>query len=1377
MFIRSKYRLGVGSAIGSVLAAAILILGCKDAGKQLAPPPQTSSRAALGEAHTLSGRVFASGAGLPDSLVEALADGTTTVVGSSTTDGSGNYQMALIAATYDLRVTPAAASGFPPHTVQDVVMGDADTRHDVILISQSGGVSGRVLGHGAVAAVGAQVDIYTLGGGTRLVSLTTDADGHYQSSLAAGSYDFYVHSNGSPIPGTPSRSWYWYRNGLIVAGNTVIDHVLPVVRVAGRALDAGGAAIPNVIVTASSPFADAGSYGNGQDQVTTDAAGQYALILLVSGTASFVAEPPAGSPLSTLSLTGVALSADATMDLVLPPANPISGRVTGHAGIAVAGAVVDIYTLGGGTRLASLVADADGRYQTSLGDGSYDFYVHSAGAPLPGTPSRSWYWYRNGLVVAGSTVIDHALPVVRVEGRTTDAGGAPVSNVIVTASSPFNDSTSYGNGQSQVTSDGTGNYAFILLRSGTASFVAEPPAGSPLSTLSLTNVGLTGDATMDLVLPPANPISGQVTGHGGVAVAGAVVDIYTLGGGARLLSLTTDADGRYQAALGDGSYDFYIHSNGTPLPGTPSRSWYWYRNGLVIAGNTIINHALPVVRVEGRITDANGAPVPNVIVTGTSPFGDATSYGNGQSQVTSETAGHYTLFLLTGSASFTVEPPASTGFSTTALTNVSITSDLTQSVVLQRPDLAPPTIVSGPLVIHLSDTSVSINWTTNEASTSVVEYGLGNLANSTASPGLVTRHSVTLLGLDPLSEYSYRAGSTDASGNGPTWTGTLTFRTQAAPGDISPPVITSGPTVTFRDHASAVISWETDEPSTSLVEYGTSAALGSSAAGPAGIFTRSHAVTVSGLSPSTSYSARVSSIDPDGNGPTTSAIFAFTTTATPDTQAPVISAGPTIQGVTDTTITVAWTTSEPASSGVSYNDGTTFNLVNDPSFTSDHVITISGLTPGKTYHLTVSSTDPVGNGPTLAGPIDANTAATPDGTVPVLSAVAASEITSTSAAITWTTSEPATSAVRFGLVAGAPDGATADVALQVTHRLLLTGLLPGRRYYFVAESADSSGNNGVFAELSFATLVPLVDTDGDGIGDSVDNCPSLANPDQADGDSDGQGDACDVCPRDAANDADQDGLCGDVDACPTQHPGPVDANGDGCPDAVRLSIADASLTEGNSGGANLVFRVTLSAASASAVTVQYATGNGSATAPADYGARSGTLQFLPGVLSMNVTVPIKGETLFESDEIFVVNLFGAVGATVADGQANGTIVNDDSRPTVKISDLTSKEGNAATTKAVLTVSLSAASSELITVVYQTENGTGVNGAVEPSDYTKQTGTLTFNPGAGVSQKITILLKGDKVREPDETFVVRMTSIVNATAASANPAVVVIRNDD
>lgn len=108
-----------------------------------------------------------------------------------------------------------------------------------------------------------------------------------------------------------------------------------------------------------------------------------------------------------------------------------------------------------------------------------------------------------------------------------------------------------------------------------------------------------------------------------------------------------------------------------------------------------------------------------------------------------------------------------------------------------------------------------------------------------------------------------------------------------------------------------------------------------------------------------------------------------------------------------------------------------------------------------------------------------------------------------------------------------------------------------------------------------------------------------------------------------------------------------------------LSINDVIITEGNSGTTNAAFTVSLSAASSQTASVTYSTTDGSAMQPSDYTNTSGVLTFAPGQTSQNLFVPVVGDTLPEADDTFVVNLSGAVNATIIDNVGVGTITNDD----------------------------------------------------------------------------------------------------------------------
>ena len=85
------------------------------------------------------------------------------------------------------------------------------------------------------------------------------------------------------------------------------------------------------------------------------------------------------------------------------------------------------------------------------------------------------------------------------------------------------------------------------------------------------------------------------------------------------------------------------------------------------------------------------------------------------------------------------------------------------------------------------------------------------------------------------------------------------------------------------------------------------------------------------------------------------------------------------------------------------------------------------------------------------------------------------------------------------------------------------------------------------------------DVDDDGVCDGADNCPAIANPDQANSDADGLGDVCDPCPADALNDSDGDGVCGNVDNCPTvANAAQTDTDGDGTGDVCDPCPLDAT---------------------------------------------------------------------------------------------------------------------------------------------------------------------------------------------------------------------------
>jgi hypothetical protein len=111
--------------------------------------------------------------------------------------------------------------------------------------------------------------------------------------------------------------------------------------------------------------------------------------------------------------------------------------------------------------------------------------------------------------------------------------------------------------------------------------------------------------------------------------------------------------------------------------------------------------------------------------------------------------------------------------------------------------------------------------------------------------------------------------------------------------------------------------------------------------------------------------------------------------------------------------------------------------------------------------------------------------------------------------------------------------------------------------------------------------------------------------------------------------------------------------------AAALSVADADAVEGDGGTGTLTFPVTLSAASGFPITVGFSTANGTAAAPGDFTAASGTLTFPVGTTSSSVDVAIVGDLQDEPDETFTLGLSAPTNATLADGTGAGVIHDDD----------------------------------------------------------------------------------------------------------------------
>ncbi len=219
---------------------------------------------------------------------------------------------------------------------------------------------------------------------------------------------------------------------------------------------------------------------------------------------------------------------------------------------------------------------------------------------------------------------------------------------------------------------------------------------------------------------------------------------------------------------------------------------------------------------------------------------------------------------------------------------------------------------------------------------------------------------------------------------------------------------------------------------------------------------------------------------------------------------------------------------------------------------------------------------------------------------------------------------------------------------------------------------------------------------------------------------------------------------------------------------VQLSTDAYSVAE-DAGPATIT--ATLQEAAAVTVTVEYATGAGTATAGVDYVAASGVLTFAPGVTTTTFPVAITDDLLDELDETVALALSNPSAPALLGTPATATltILDNDPPPALSVDSVTAVESDGVMT---FTVSLSAASARDISVAYNTYDTTAAAGA----DYTGVSGSLPFPPGT-ISRTLTVAILDDTISEDDETFTLTLSSPVNATLAAADGVGTILDDDN
>ena len=229
------------------------------------------------------------------------------------------------------------------------------------------------------------------------------------------------------------------------------------------------------------------------------------------------------------------------------------------------------------------------------------------------------------------------------------------------------------------------------------------------------------------------------------------------------------------------------------------------------------------------------------------------------------------------------------------------------------------------------------------------------------------------------------------------------------------------------------------------------------------------------------------------------------------------------------------------------------------------------------------------------------------------------------------------------------------------------------------------------------------------------------------------------------------------------------------PESLPLvSIGDVEVIESNRATYTVQLAVSLSAPFPAPVTVDFTTvPGGTATAGLDYNEAAPTqVRFAPGVTERVARITLRGDSEIEPNETVRVALSNLVNANLGDGEADITLVDDDTVPTLSVTPVSVIEGTGGPTTAVFTFELDRPFGAQARVRYATADGT----ALAPGDYTQVGNTiLRFDPGV-ISQQVVIQVNGDTEIEMDETFTLNLSNLVNLVSPGSSVQGTILNDD-
>jgi hypothetical protein len=350
------------------------------------------------------------------------------------------------------------------------------------------------------------------------------------------------------------------------------------------------------------------------------------------------------------------------------------------------------------------------------------------------------------------------------------------------------------------------------------------------------------------------------------------------------------------------------------------------------------------------------------------------------------------------------------------------------SITATNSSVGQAPIISNVQVSNVTSAGFTVSYNTDVAAGGILEYGTSAdaLTSQMTATSSATGQTFNVAGLTPNTPYFFRIRTSQAG---------LAEAASAVQNTTTLKQLTPVGNITFQpSDTSANVSFQTSDPATATVEFGTSADNLSQKVDATDAKT-SQTVVLPTLLPGTQYFVRVTSNAP-GFDPLVSDVLSFSTLGSFTLSAPVIS------DITSNGATVTVNTGQPTTVTLKYGTTDLSQTQTTSTPATSSVFTLTGLTPGTTYQLQATATSPGFENQTSSV-----LTFTTLKTITVSQQPVVSNVTSSGATIDLATDAPVTAVVEYGTDNTFSQSASISTA-TMTPSFALTGLSPSTTYQF-----------------------------------------------------------------------------------------------------------------------------------------------------------------------------------------------------------------------------------------------------------------------------------------------------------------------------------------